>query len=230
MQRLLAVLTVLLACLLGLPAAATATPQATPQATTPAPAPIGGGSLLFTSAGARCTAAFAARAGSTGYLIAGPGCSGPPSTLVYSGNNVLVGQITAAQAPPRGYSIVRVTNTVDWQLVGWIDTGVGRVSISGSAETPVGGSVCLLSRAGGMRCGTIVAKNQTITFPEGVITGLTRTNICIEAGSRPIAFVSGRQAQGVPIGGSGSCASGGNSFFQPINRILSTHGLTLLTG
>lgn len=219
MQRLLAVLTVLLACLLGLPATAPATTQA--------PAPIGGGSLLFTSGGARCTAAFAATAGRTGYLIAGPGCSGSTSTLVYSGDNILVGQITAAPTPPGGYTVVRVTNTTDWQLVGWITTPGGRVSITGSLETPVGGAVCLLSRTTGVRCGTIVAKNQTVTFPEGVITGLTRTNICMDPGA--IAFVSGSQAQGVPIGGSGFCPNG-SSFFQPINRILSIYGLTLLTG
>jgi streptogrisin C len=216
MQRLLAVLTVLLVCLLGLPAAATAS--------TTAPAPIGGGSLLFTSGGARCTAAFAARSGSTGYLIAGPGCSGSFATPVYSGNNVLVGQVTASAT---GYSVVRVTNTTAWQLVGWITTGAGAVHISGSVETPVGGAVCLLSRTAGVRCGTVVAKNQTVNFPQGVLTGLTRTNICMEPGA--VAFVSGSQAQGVPIGGSGSCPSG-SSFFLPINRILSTYGLTLLTG
>jgi len=215
MQRLLAVLTVLFVCLLGLPAAATAT--------TTAPAPIGGGSLLFTSAGGRCTAAFAARAGSTGHLIAGPGCSGSFATLVYSGNNVLVGQLTVAST---GYSVVRVTNTTAWQLVGWITTGAGPVHLSGSTETPVGGAVCLLSRAAGVRCGTVVAKNQTVNYPEGVITGLTRTNVCMEPGA--IAFVSGSQAQGVPVGGS-ACPSG-SSFFLPINRILSPYGLTLLTG
>jgi len=185
MQRLLAVLTVLLACLLGLPAAATATQAA--------PAPIGGGSLLFTSSGARCTAAFAARAGATGYLIAGPGCSGSLSTLVYSGNNVLVGQISAAPSSG-GYTIVRVTNTTDWQLVGWITTPAGPVHISGSTEAPVGGSVCLLSRTTGVRCGTIVAKNQTVNYPEGVITGLTRTNICMEP-ARTAAASSSRSTE-----------------------------------
>jgi streptogrisin C len=42
--------------------------------------------------------------------------------------------------------------------------------------------------------------------------------------------VSGSQAQGVPIGGSGSCSSGGTSFFLPIRGILSAYGLALLTG
>jgi streptogrisin C len=34
----------------------------------------------------------------------------------------------------------------------------------------------------------------------------------------------------VPFGGSGSCSSGGISFFTPVNRILASYGLTLFTG
>jgi streptogrisin C len=52
----------------------------------------------------------------------------------------------------------------------------------------------------------------------------------MEPGGTPVAFVSGSQAQGVPLGGTGSCAAGGSSFFTPVNRILSTYGLTLFTG
>jgi streptogrisin C len=217
MRRLIATLTVLLACLLGLPATASA-----------APAPIGGGSILSTPTGTyRCTAAFAARSGPTGVLITGPGCAAKSGTQLYS-NGVLVGPV-AGSAANGGVTLVTVTNTAEWQLVGWIPLGGTRHSILGSTETPVGGSVCLLDRALGLRCGTVLAKNQTVNYPEGVVTGLTRTNICISAGSA-IAFVSGRQAQGVPLGGSSSCSSGGTSFFYPVNRILSAYGLTLVTG
>ncbi|MGH3760719.1 S1 family peptidase [Actinophytocola sp.] len=213
MRRLLATLTVLVACLFGLPATAHADP-----------APIGGGSILFTPGnGARCTAAFAARAGSTGYLLTGPGCAG--ATQLYSGNDVLVGPRVAGTD---WYSVVRVTNTAAWTLVPWIDTGAGRITIRGSRPTPVGGSICLISRTAGPRCGTVTALNQTINFPQGPITGLTRTNICLEPGA--IAFVSGEAAQGIPVGGSGSCSVGAVSYFQPVNRILATYGLTLLTG
>jgi hypothetical protein len=207
MRRLLATLTVLIACLLALPGTADA-----------APAPIGGGSILFTLGGARCTAAFAATHGSAGYLIDGRGC---PSGDVYSGNTVLVGPNQASTA----YSVTQVTNTAAWVLVPWAD---GTVKITGSLQTPVGGSVCLVTRTG-KRCGVVTALNQTINFPEGPITGLTRTNICLEPGDGAIAYVSGTQAQGTPVGGSGSCSAGGTSFFQPVNPILSRYGLTLLT-
>ncbi len=31
-------------------------------------------------------------------------------------------------------------------------------------------------------------------------------------------------------GGSGNCSSGGTTYFQPVNEILSAYGLTLVTG
>jgi streptogrisin C len=190
-----------------------------------APAPLGGGSLLFNSS-YRCTAAFAATQGTTGYLIAGPLC-GPAGTQLFSGNNVLVGMVGSTMISG-GASVVRVTNPGAWTLVPWIPVGGGQYVIAGGTEAPVGGSVCLIDRALGPRCGVITAKNQTVTFPEGAITGLTRTNICMSAGGA-VAFVSGDQAQGVPMGGS-SCSTSGVSYFMPVRRILSAYGLTLLTG
>jgi hypothetical protein len=193
---------------------------ATPAAA--APAPLGGGSLLQ-NAGYRCTAAFAATRGTTGHLIAGPRC-GAPGTNLFSGNNVLVGPVTVGGS----VTVVLVANTSAWTLVPWISLGSTRHVIRGAAETPIGGSVCLLDRAVGQRCGVITAKNQTVNFAEGTITGLTRTNICMPPGSA-IAFVSGDQAQGVPIGGS-SCSTTGVSYFTPVRPVLAAHGLTLVTG
>jgi streptogrisin C len=40
----------------------------------------------------------------------------------------------------------------------------------------------------------------------------------------------GDQAQGTLSGGTGGCLLGGQSYFQPIQEVLSTYGLTLLTG
>lgn len=218
MRRLTAILTVLFACLLGLPATASA-----------APVPIGGGSTLFNpigNAGARCTVAFAATDSRRDYLIAGAGCTSATSTQLYSGDNVLVGPVVGGL--DGGYVVVAVTNAAAWDVVGWIKAG-SRYPIAGSKETPVGGRVCLLSHTAGITCGTVTAKNVTISFPEGTVTGLTRTNICPQP--RSIAFVTGDQAQGVPFGGgSGICTTPGTSYFFPVNRILSAYGLTLLTG
>jgi streptogrisin C len=191
---------------------------------TAAPAPLGGGSLLH-SASYRCTAAFAATRDTTGHLVAGPRC-GSAGTQLSSGNNVPVGPVVSTPAGG-GVTVVRVANTTAWTLVPWIQLGSTRHMVRGATETPVGGSVCLLDRSLGQRCGVITAKNQTVTFPEGTISGLTRTNICMSAGSA-IAFVSGDQAQGVPLGGS-SCSTTGVSYFTPIRPILAAYGLSLVT-
>lgn len=218
MRRLIATLTVLVACLFGLPAVAVA-----------APTPIGGGAILFNplgGAGRQCTVAFAAADSGREYLIAGAGCDTATSAQLYSGDNVLVGTVVGGL--DGGYVVVLVTNTDAWDVVGWIDAGT-RYPVAGSKETPVGGRVCLLSHTSGIVCGTVTAKNVTITFPEGTVTGLTRTNICPQP--RSIAYVTDDQAQGVPFGGgSGICTTAGTSYFFPVNRILSAYGLTLLTG
>ena len=201
MRRLLATLTVAFAVLFGLPATAHA-----------APAPLGGGSILFTPAGTiQCTASFAALDGAGGwFLITGPACANAMSAQLYSGDMTLVGPVVAAG---QSYAIVHVTNTTDWELVPWIK---------------VGGTVCLIDHALGLQCGTVVAVNETVNFPSGPVTGLTRTNVC--ASPRAVAFISGDQAQGVPAGASGNCTTAGTSWFKPVNPILRAHDLTLLTG
>ncbi|TDP98055.1 S1 family peptidase [Labedaea rhizosphaerae] len=212
MRRLLVLLATLLLC---------ATPA---TAATRSAAPLGGGSHLYSVAGTRgCTAGFAAL-GSSGswYLIANQGC-GSTGTTVYSGNGVLVGTITAGQTTS-GAAVVLVTNHTDWTLVGWVGGGV---TLTGSTQAPVGASVCLIGTATGYHCGTIQARNVTVSFPTGVLTGLTRTNVCVEPGDTAVSFVSGSQAQGVLVGGSGNCTSGGTSFFAPLNPIFAQYGLTL---
>jgi hypothetical protein len=191
---------------------------------TAAPAPIGGGSVLFT-ASFRCTTAFAAKRDTTGFLIAGPRCA-TTGTQMFSGATVPVGPVISTPTGG-GATVVQLTNTAAWTLVPWIVLGTTQHMIRGATETPVGGTVCLLDRSTGRRCGAITAKNQTVTFPEGTITGLTRTNICMQPGTA-VAFVSGDQAQGIPLGGS-TCTTGGVSYFLPIRPILSAYGLTLFT-
>ncbi|MFJ8911137.1 S1 family peptidase [Amycolatopsis sp. NPDC102389] len=199
-----------------------------PAAQASAPAPLGGGSVLQSSASSRCTAGFAAVAGSVGYLIASSACGRPGDTIRSAGR--VVGVVVGAQVPPTGAIIIRVTNTTDWRLVGSIPPTDGRVTITGSVEAPVGTSVCRYGATTGWHCGIIQAKNVSITFPEGTLTGLTRTSVCAEPGDNGGPFVSGTQAQGVLIGGSGNCSTGGSSYFVPVNRVLSAYGLTILAG
>jgi streptogrisin C len=101
--------------------------------------------------------------------------------------------------------------------------------VAGSTESPIGAAVCRSGSTTGTHCGTIEATNQTVVYPEGAVTGLTRTNVCAEAGDSGGPWLSGDQAQGVTSGGSGDCTVGGETFFQPVNEILAINNLTLLT-
>lgn len=101
--------------------------------------------------------------------------------------------------------------------------------VAGNTEAPVGSAICRSGSTTGTFCGTILAKNQTVVYPEGAVTGLTRTDVCAEGGDSGGPWLSGDQAQGVTSGGFGDCTVGGETFFQPLNEILAAGDLTLVT-
>lgn len=105
----------------------------------------------------------------------------------------------------------------------------GTVPIAGSTEAAVGTSVCRSGATSGWHCGTIQAKDQSVRYPEGEVSGLTRTDVCAEPGDSGGPFVAGDQAQGTTSGGSGDCTSGGTTYFQPLNPVLQATNSKLLT-
>lgn len=213
MRRLLVLLTALLGSIL----------LATPAMAEPPVAPLGGGSTLYNPAGqfSGCTAGFAATRGSDWYLVAaGQGC-GAVGTTLYSGNNIVVGPVTAKGAD--GLTIVHVTNHTNWTLVPWVGSGV---TFSGATSPVVGAAVCLIgadSSSTGVHCGTITAVNVTVVFPEGTVNGLAATTVVVEPRSSAVTFVSGSKAEGVLVG-----SSTGTSYFHPIVQVLAQYGLQLL--
>ncbi len=105
----------------------------------------------------------------------------------------------------------------------------GWMPVAGSAEAPVGAPVCLSSRPSAYHCGLIERVDVSVTYPEGTVTGLTQTSVCAEEGDSGAGFLSGNQAQGVLSGGTGDCSTGGHSYFQPLNPLLSEFDLDLVT-
>lgn len=111
------------------------------------------------------------------------------------------------------------------------------VTVRGSTEAAVGAAICRSGRTSKWRCGAIRAKNVTVNYSSGeTILSLTQTTACSEGGDSGGSFITAPgQAQGVLSGGSGNCKGkggkpgGGNSYFQPINPLLSAYGLTLVT-
>lgn len=187
-------------------------------------ATVEGGDAYYIDGSSRCSIGFSV---TTGFVSAGH-CGQPGSSATTSDGESLG---TFAQSVFPGNADMSYVETVEGtELTGYVDGyGQGDIAISGSQESAVGASVCRSGSTTGVHCGTIEAKDATVNYPEGTITGLTQTNACAEPGDSGGSWFSGSQAQGVTSGGSGDCSSGGETFFQPVNEILQTFGLTLVT-
>ncbi|MGQ0840590.1 S1 family peptidase [Actinokineospora sp.] len=196
---------------------------------------IGGQAIYFGSG--RCSVGFNARnSAGTRYVITAGHCTNLGGTV--SGTGGTIGPVAGSSFPTNDYGIIRVSSTsaASTALVDRYSSG-SDVIVAGSSVTPIGGTTCRSGSTTGWRCGTIQAYNQTVNYgSSGIVYGLTRTSACAQPGDSGGSFVSapnstGRvQAQGMTSGGSGNCTSGGTTFFQPVNEVLSRYGLTLYTG
>ncbi|MGR6921871.1 S1 family peptidase [[Actinomadura] parvosata] len=188
---------------------------------------IRGGDAYYTSDGYRCSIGFAARRGTQlGFTTAGHCGTTGITTTGY--NRVAQGTFQLSSFPGNDYAWV-ATNT-NWTAPGVVNAYTsGTVPVRGSAVTQPQGSVCRSGSTTQWHCGVVQALNSTVNYPEGTVSGLTRTNVCAEGGDSGGSFISGDQAQGMTSGGSGNCTSGGTTYFQPIGEALSAGGLTLVT-
>ncbi|MFT7839562.1 alpha-lytic protease prodomain-containing protein [Saccharothrix sp. BKS2] len=176
---------------------------------------IGGNAYYF--GGSRCSVGFPVEGG---FVTAGHcGRAGTATTQP-------TGSVVASSFPGNDYAWVRTAAGNTGRPL--VNRYPGTVPVRGSTEAAVGASVCRSGSTTGWRCGTIQQKNASVTYPEGTITGLTRTNACAEPGDSGGSWLTGDQAQGVTSGGSGNCTSGGTIYFQPVNEILQVYGLRLV--
>ncbi|MDN0197648.1 trypsin-like serine protease [Streptomyces sp. S.PNR 29] len=186
-----------------------------------------GGDAYYINGTARCSIGFSVTRGQTqGFATAGHcGRAGARTTGF---NGAAQGTVQASTFPVRDMAWVGVNS--GWRATADIrGQGGQRAQVTGSVQALVGASVCRSGSTTGWHCGTIQQHNTSVRYPEGTIYGVTRTTVCAEPGDSGGPFVSGAQAQGVTSGGSGDCRSGGTTFYQPVNPILSTYGLTLRT-
>jgi streptogrisin C len=179
---------------------------------------IVGGNAYYIGSG-RCSVGFAVTAG--GFVTAGHCGTAGSATKGY--NQVAQGTFQGSSFPGNDYAWVR-TNT-SWTPTNQVAGTATRVA--GSTVAAIGASVCRSGSTTGWRCGTMQAYNATVNYSQGSVSGLTRTSVCAEPGDSGGSYISGSQAQGVTSGGSGNCTTGGTTYFQPVNEILSVYGLAL---
>ncbi|GAA4788886.1 alpha-lytic protease prodomain-containing protein [Streptomyces ziwulingensis] len=190
-------------------------------------ADIVGGDPYYVDGEARCSVGFSiTRDQEQGFVSAGH-CGGPGSVTTGVDRSAQ-GVFRASTFPGRDMSWVAVN--AEWTATPSVKgEGEEKVQVAGSVQALVGASVCRSGSTTGWHCGTIEQFDASVDYAEGTVDGLTRTTVCAEPGDSGGPFVAGAQAQGVTSGGSGDCASGGTTFFQPVNPVLADYGLTLRT-
>ncbi|WP_447008649.1 S1 family peptidase [Saccharothrix sp. DSM 118769] len=192
-----------------------------------APVPFAAGTVggdPYYTGNVRCSIGFSVHGG---YVTAGH-CGGT-GAQVYGWDRSWQGTFAGSSFPGNDYAWVR-TGGGWWNapvVLGW-----GTVSdalVRGSWEAPVGTSVCRSGSTTRWHCGVVQSRNETINYAQGAVYQMAGTSVCAEGGDSGGSFITGDQAQGVTSGGYGNCSSGGRTWFQPVNEILSVYGLSLLT-
>ncbi|MER7724602.1 alpha-lytic protease prodomain-containing protein [Streptomyces sp. NPDC096323] len=190
-------------------------------------ADLRGGDAYYMNGSGRCSIGFPVKRGTQGGFVSAGHC-GTPGVSTSGYNQQAQGSFQGSTFPGRDYSWVAVnTNWTPRPLVNGY--GNGDVTVTGSTEALEGSSVCRSGSTTGWHCGTVQQRNSSVTYPQGTVSGVTRTNVCAEPGDSGGSFVSGSQAQGVTSGGTGNCSQGGTTYFQPVNPALQAYGLTLVT-
>lgn len=192
-------------------------------------ADLRGGDTITTSSGGRCSVGFNAVKGRTRYVITAGHCTKLGGT--WSGpDGGIIGPVATTSFPGHDFGLVEVASP-SWEQTHDVDTDNGSLPVTGDAPAAVGEEVCLSGSTTGHHCGRVRSVDETVNYGDGnVVQGLTGTDVCAEAGDSGGPFMSGTQALGMLSGGTGGCLLGGQTYFQPIQEVLSTYRLTLITG
>ncbi len=183
-----------------------------------------------------CSIGFAVRQGTTkGFVTAGH-CGGA-GTLVRIGG-VAVGHVQQSNFPGSDAAWANVRQSDNLFNLVWLYSGSSTYAVTGSSEAPIGAAVCRSGFRTGWRCGTLTRNNVSVNYGSGMVYGLRESNACAGQGDSGGSWVAtANQAQGVTSGGAlgndgTNCGIPQNqrrTWFQRLNPMLNSYGLTLVT-
>ncbi|MGW1713330.1 S1 family peptidase [Streptomyces sp. NPDC002156] len=184
---------------------------------------LSGGDSIYTS-GWRCSAGVNVQSGSTYYFVTAGHCTEGASTwYTSSAMTTAIGPTTGTSFPGNDFGVVRYDNPA----VPHPGT-IGTVDVTGTATAYVGQRVCRRGATTGVHCGLVTALNATVNYGGGtIVSGLIQTSICAEPGDSGGPLYAGDKVVGILSGGTGNCTSGGSTYYQPIQEVLSAYGLSV---
>jgi streptogrisin B len=162
--------------------------------------------------------------GGTFYFLTAGHC-GSTATAWYTdaGLTTYIGPTVNWSFPGNDYALVRYDNPA----VSHPGTA-GGIDITGAATPPVGARVIRVGGTTGIHSGTVTALNATVNYGSGgIVSGLIQTNVCAEPGDSGGPLLYGNLAAGLTSGGSGTCSSGGTTFYQPVTEALSAYNVNV---
>jgi hypothetical protein len=185
-----------------------------------------GGDAVGTS---RCAVGFNVRDSSNAYYFLTSGRCGNVNSTWYAdaAHTQVIGVTVGSSFPGNDYAIVRYTNGST--PPGTVNLFNGNSQdITSAANAFVGEAVKRSDATTGVHSGTVTAVNATVNYAEGTVTGLIKTNLCADAGYLSGApLFAGTKALGLTSGSSGTCTTGGVTYFQQVTEPLSVYGVSV---
>lgn len=184
---------------------------------------IAGGEAIYGSNGSRCSLGFNVRGSNGTYFVTAGHCTNGAATwYANSSRSTVLGNRVVSSFPGNDYGIVQYTNT-SIARPGAVYLYPGSQSITSVGNAFVGQSVRRSGSTTGVRGGSVTGLNASVTYPQGTVRGLIRTNVCAEPGDSGGALFAGTAALGMTSGGSGNCSSGGTTYFAPLNAVFAAY-------
>ncbi|CAL9629529.1 S1 family peptidase [Streptomyces sp. enrichment culture] len=190
---------------------------------------LNGAQPILSTAG-RCSAGFNVTDGRADFILTAGHC-GPTGSVWFAGpqGGEEVGRTVRGSFPGDDYSLVGYTGGRAGDGADVVDLGGGRgVRITGAADPSVGQRVFRSGSTSGLHDGVVRAVDVTVNYPEGSVSGLIETDVCAEPGDSGGPLFAEGIALGITSGGSGDCAVGGTTFFQPVTKALEALGVRLV--
>ncbi|EGX56331.1 secreted protease [Streptomyces zinciresistens K42] len=188
------------------------------------------GALPLLSTAGRCSAGFNVTDGTRDFILTAGHC-GPRGSVWFADTRGTrqIGRTVQQSFPGGDFSLVQYAGGDAGAGADVVSIGGGKgVRITGAADPAVGQRVFRSGSTSGLRDGEVTALDATVNYPEGTVTGLIETNVCAEPGDSGGPMFSEGIALGVTSGGSGDCAAGGTTFFQPVTKALAALGKNLI--
>ncbi|MEU4209951.1 S1 family peptidase [Streptomyces sp. NPDC026206] len=206
------------------------------RATTELKAFLAGGDAIYgRDFSARCSLGFnVKREGKPDAFLTAGHCGNPVKSWAETKGGAEIAHVPAGGSsfPGNDYAIAEYTDaTIDHPSE--VDLYDGSFqAITGARDVVLGEAVQRSGSTTGPRLGhvsegTVTGLNATVTYKEGRVTGLIKTNVCAEPGDSGGALFSGSDALGITSGGDGNCTDGGTTYFQPVTEALAAFGATV---